>query len=98
MAPEAALVVWGEPNNHGLEFYLQLGPDALPEHVLSTTAEAFLERWNAGGYPQGVLLVVSERKRHSAAFAAFAARLPIESERSGSPWRLLRVRHTVAGG
>ena len=98
MAPEAALVVWGEPNNHGLEFYLQLGPEALPEHVLSTTADVFLERWNAGAYPQGVLLVVSERKRDSAAFAAFAARLPIESERSGSPWRLLRVRHTVAGG
>lgn len=98
LPPGHAVVVWDEPRNHGLTFYLGLQPPGLLERIApeGQPKEKF-ERWTpaefaaraAAGYPAGAVVIVGERKR-----ADFDARFPgvhPAAERRGRYWHLLTL-------
>ncbi len=93
----APVVLWDEPTNHGVTFYLRLGRETLPERIAvgekgkfeTWTVTEFAERVRAGAYAQGAVLVVAERSR--AAFEQALPGLPITEVRAGRYWRLVRL-------
>lgn len=94
----ARIVLWDEPVNHGISFYLQSPTrEALCERIAegekgkfeSWTVAEFRQHLSEGGYPRGALLVVGARQR--AAFELALPQLPVVTEKRGRFWHLLRL-------
>ncbi len=94
---DVPVVFWDEATNHGVTFYLGLGPGALPERIATGpkgkfetwTAPEFSARVREGKYPRGALLIVSDEKR--AEFDAALPGLPIAGVHKGRHWHLVRL-------
>ncbi len=101
------VILWNEPTNHGVNFYLGATPHTLCERIAVGEKQRFEEwspaewrlRYEAGAYPHGALLVVARRKAQAELFRQFLPGLPaIESEHSTARWRLLRLEPLAAAG
>jgi len=98
----ASVILWDEPVNHGISFYLQSTRQTLCERIAvgakekfeQWSVEEFRQRFAAGGYPQGALLVVSAEKRSE--FDVALPHLPLAAERKGRFWHLLQLGVTPA--
>lgn len=100
------VVLWNEPNNHGVNFYLGATPATLCERIAVGEKARFEEwtpvewhlRYEAGAYPDGALLVVSRRKVQTELFRELLSGLPVrESVHSTARWRLLLLAPPAHG-
>ncbi len=98
------IVFWDEATIHGVTFYLGLDRDAVPERIAAEqkgkfetwTPAEFRERVAAGRYPQGAVVVVSDRKRTQ--FDREMQGLQVAGERRGRYWHLIGVNPAAGSG
>lgn len=96
----AAVILWEQPNNHGVSFYLQSRPETLPQRVLarsdgessSITPAEFVNRLRHGLYPEGAVILASTGTIGMRAPEAFLADGSGHSLRTVGGWKLIRLR------